>query len=123
MPVFTRLRDGVLEVIVDGDFTTGELMRAGTKAIESNGLPKPVPVLLDMSGAAGLDAKPEDQLREAGAFFGELGASLGRFAVLGPPAAAMVMEEAAEAAGLQARPFGRKAEAVGWLRAGAQKQA
>lgn len=118
MPVFTRLRDGVLEVIVDGDFTSGELRRAGTRALESDGLPKPVPLLLDMSGAAGLDGKPEDELRETGAFFGDFGASLGRFAVLAPPAAALVMEEAAEKAGLDARPFGKRSDAVGWLTGG-----
>lgn len=115
MPVFTRLRDSVLEVIVDGDFTSGELRRAGTQALQADGLPKPVPLLLDMSGAAGLKGPREDELKQTGGFLHEVAASLGRVAVLAPPEAALFMEEAAEQAGLQARPFGTKADALGWL--------
>jgi len=118
MPVFTRLRDGVLEVIVDGDFTSGEFRRAGTTALESDGLTKPIPLLLDMSGAAGLRGPREDELRQTGVFLHEIVGSVGRVAVLAPPEAALFMEEAAEQAGLEARPFGTKADALGWLTGG-----
>lgn len=116
MPVFTRLRDGVLEVIVDGDYTSGELRRARASGLQSEDVPTPVPVLLDMSGAAGVDRKSEEELRETGELFGEHPESIARLGVLAPPAAAFVIEDAADAAGVETRPFGTRSEAMDWLR-------
>lgn len=70
MPVFTRNRDGVLVFTVDGDFTANEMRRVADRAFDEEGTPQVVPVLLDMSGAAGLPAKPPEELRAMGAIFG-----------------------------------------------------
>ena len=71
MPVFTRIRDGVLVVTVDGDYTPDELSRVGERAFASDDVSIPVAVLLDMSGAAGVEKKSPDDLRRTGEFFGE----------------------------------------------------
>ena len=70
MPVFTRLRDGVLVLTVDGDYTSNELRRVAFGAFEASDTPNPVPVLLDMSGAAGLGQKSTEELQANGAIFG-----------------------------------------------------
>lgn len=70
MPVFTRFRDDVLVLTVDGDYTANELRRVTFQAFESEELPSLVPILLDMSGAAGVAGKSEEQMRAAGAIFG-----------------------------------------------------
>jgi hypothetical protein len=70
MPVFTRVRDGVVVLTVDGDYTANELRRVAFGAFESTDLPPSVPILLDMSGAAGLARLSPDELRASGAIFG-----------------------------------------------------
>ncbi len=70
MPVFTRLRDGVLELTVDGDFTANEVRRVAFKAFESDNTPKSIPILLDMSGAAGIAKMSTEEMEAAGAIFG-----------------------------------------------------
>ena len=70
MPVFTRVRDGVLTLTVDGDYTANELRRVAFGAFESDDTPNPVPILLDMSGAAGLENKSAQELQASGAIFG-----------------------------------------------------
>lgn len=70
MPVFSRFRDDVLVLTVDGDYTANELRRVAFSAFESGDVPSNVPILLDMSGAAGLGQKSEDELEASGAIFG-----------------------------------------------------
>jgi|SRR5688572_1431002 hypothetical protein len=70
MPVFSRMRDGVLVLTVDGDYTANELRRVGFSALESQGTPKRVPVLLDLSGAVGLARKSAADIAATGAIFG-----------------------------------------------------
>lgn len=70
MPVFTRVRDGVLVLTVDGDYTANELRRVAFKAFEADDTPPTVPILLDMSGAAGLATKSAEELQASGAIFG-----------------------------------------------------
>jgi hypothetical protein len=70
MPVFTRFRDDVLILTVDGDYTANELRRIAFGAFESAEVPKLVPILLDMSGAAGVTAKTQEEMGAAGAIFG-----------------------------------------------------
>lgn len=70
MPVFSRVRDGVLVLTVDGDYTANELRRVAFGAFEAEETPRRVPVLLDMSGAAGLPDKSADELQASGAIFG-----------------------------------------------------
>lgn len=54
----------------------------------SDDVPNPVAVLLDLSGAAGLEKKSPDDLRLVGEFFGERQDILTRVAVLTPSDAA-----------------------------------
>jgi hypothetical protein len=70
MPVFSRLRDGALVLTVDGDFTANEIRRVAFGAFEADETPPSIPVLLDMSGAAGVATKTEEELRAVGAIFG-----------------------------------------------------
>ncbi|MGY8779482.1 MAG: hypothetical protein ACKVIN_15365 [Longimicrobiales bacterium] len=70
MPVFTRLRDGVLVLTVDGDFTANEVRRVALAAFEAEDTPSSVPVLLDMSGAAGITSKSAEEMQATGAIFG-----------------------------------------------------
>jgi hypothetical protein len=70
MPVFSRVRDGVLVLTVDGDYTANELRRVGFGAFEAGGTPKRVPVLFDLSGAAGLAKKSQQDIAATGAIFG-----------------------------------------------------
>lgn len=70
MPVFSRLRDGALVLTVDGDFTANEIRRVAFGAFEADDTPPSVPVLLDMSGAAGIATKSEVEMQAVGAIFG-----------------------------------------------------
>lgn len=70
MPVFTRVRDGVIVLTVDGDYTANELRRVAFGAFESSDTRSSMPILLDMSGAAGLARMSTDELRASGAIFG-----------------------------------------------------
>ena len=70
MPVFTRVRDGVLVLTVDGDYTSNELRRVAFGAFEAEDTPNPAPVLFDLSGAAGLGEKSTEDLQASGAIFG-----------------------------------------------------
>jgi hypothetical protein len=70
MPVFTRVKDDVLVLTVDGDYTANEIRRVAFGAFESNEIPQSVPILLDMSGAAGLANKSAAEHQATGAIFG-----------------------------------------------------
>ena len=122
MPVFTRMRDGVLVLTVDGDYTPGELSRAGERGLASDEVPSPVAVLLDMSGAAGLEKKSPDDLRLTGEFFEERREAMTRVAVLTPSDAAYDLLDSggtfAGATGIPSRPFRDRAQAVEWLSGG-----
>ena len=85
MPVFSRVRDGVLVLTVDGDYTANELRRVGFGAFEAQGTPKRVPVLLDLSGAAGLVKKSPAEIAGTGAIFGAYRDRLTGIAVVASP--------------------------------------
>ena len=85
MPVFSRVRDGVLVLTVDGDYTANELRRVGFGAFESGSTPKRVPVLFDLSGAAGLAKKSQQDIAATGAIFGAYRDRLTGIAVVAPP--------------------------------------
>jgi len=118
MPVFTRRKDDVLVLTADGDYTPGELARIGARAFGDPDQPPKGPVVLDLSGAAGLEAKSGESLAAEGAALaahrdritrlavvvaGRLG---GLFAPDGPFALAVGVE-------VQAWPSHR--DAIAWL--------
>ena len=116
MPVFTRLCDGVFVVVVDGDFTSGEVRRAGERGLGADDVPDQVPVLLDLSGAAGIHAKSDDDLRAVGEFFGEREETTTRVAVLAPSDDASELMDSwgafAEALGSGTQAFQTRDEAM-----------
>lgn len=118
MPVFTRFRDDVLVLTVDGDFTPNELRRVAFGAFESDEVPGTVPILLDMSGAAGVAKKTETELRATGAIFG---AYRDRISGLGVVASADVHAlfkpgaHFGSEAGIPVQPCNSHAEARDWL--------
>lgn len=118
MPVFTRMKDGLLVLTVDGDFTANELRRVAFGAFEDAGTPRKVPILLDMSGAAGLSGKSTDELRATGSIFGAYRDRISGLAVV---AAAEVHGhfadegDFAQEAGMATRACNSHAEAREWL--------
>ncbi len=122
MPVFTRVRNGVLVVTVDGDYTSGELHRAGARGLDADDVQHPVPVLLDLSGAAGFEKKPSAELQATREFFVERQEQMTRVGALASSDIAFRIMERwcffATTAGLEARPFRNRAEALEWLSPG-----
>jgi hypothetical protein len=119
MPVFTRFQDGVLVLTVDGDFTANELRRVAFGALESEETPREVPVLLDMSGAAGIATKEDDEIQAMGAIFGAYRDRLRGLAVV----VSVDVEDRfadggdfAREAGVPLRAWHSHVEARGWLR-------
>jgi len=113
------MRDEVLVVTVDGDYTPGELSRAGERGLVSDEVPSPVAVLLDMSGAAGLEKKSPDDLKLTGEFFAEQKERMTRVAVLTPSDVAYDLLDSggafATSTGIPSRPFRDRAQAIEWL--------
>jgi len=119
MPVFSRLRDGVLTLTVDGDYTANELRRVGFSAFEADNAPTKVPVLLDLSGAAGLSNKSPTELADTGAFFGAYRDRLTGLAVVAAPAVASLFDaqsDFASEAGVAVEVCGSHADANAWLK-------
>ena len=118
MPVSSRVRDGVLVLTVDGDYTANELRRVGFSAFEAETTPKRVPVLLDLSGAAGLANKSMADVAATGAIFGAYRDRLIGIAVVAAPTVFNLFDDksvfAAEA-GVRVHACASHAEARAWL--------
>lgn len=120
MPVHHDWDTDCLRVAVDGDFTVGELERVVRGALAGAADGRSVTgILLDLTGAASLAGKPDEDLRRAAAFFASLDPDYRRVAVLTTGdlvddmmrlGTAFVAQE-----GLKAAPFRDRAEARNWL--------
>lgn len=118
MPVFSRLRDGVLVLTVDGDYTVNEIRRVGFGALEAEGAPHRAPVLLDLSGAAGLAKKSAADLAATGAIFGAYRDRLTGLAVVVASTLFNLFEpqgDFAREAGVRVKACASHAEARQWL--------
>lgn len=118
MPVFSRVRDGVLVLTVDGDYTANELRRVGFGAFEAEHTPMRVPVLLDVSGAAGLGSKSPADLAATGAIFGAYRDRLTGIAVVAAPDVAALFDaqsDFAHEAGVRVQACQSHAAARDWL--------
>lgn len=118
MPVFSRVRDGYLVLTVDGDYTANELRRVGFGAFEAEQTPKRVPVVLDLSGAAGLGKKTPAELAATGAIFGAYRDRLTGIAVVAAPDVAVLFGEKsdfANEAGVRVQACQSHADARTWL--------
>lgn len=118
MPVFSRFRDGVLTLTVDGDYTANELRRIGFSAFEADDSPTKLPVLLDLSGAAGLANKSPAELAATGAFFGAYRDRLTGLAVVASPGLASLFDaqsDFASEAGVAVEVCASHADAKAWL--------
>ena len=118
MPVFSRVRDGVLVLTVDGDYTANELRRVGFGAFEAESTPKQVPVLLDLSGAAGLASKSMADVAATGAIFGAYRDRLTGIAVVAAPNVFNLFDDEsvfAGEAGVRVHACQSHADARDWL--------
>ena len=118
MPVFSRVRDDVLVLTVDGDYTANELRRVGFTAFEAEEAPTRVPVLLDLSGAAGLGNKSPADLASTGAIFGAYQDRLTGIAVVAAPEISSLFDaqsDFASEAGVRVQVFPSHADAKEWL--------
>jgi len=121
MPVFSRVRDGVLVLTVDGDYTANELRRIGFAAFEAEDAPTKVPVVLDLSGAAGLANKSPVDLASTGAIFGAYRDRLTGIAVVASPELTSLFDEQsdfASEAGVRVAVCSSHADAQEWLQDG-----
>ena len=118
MPVFTRFREHVLVLTVDGDFTANELRRVAYGAFHADETPRVVPILLDMSGAAGVAAKSSEQLQAMGSIFGAYRDRIAGLAVVAPTATHDLFLSDGHfggEAGVSVHPCTSHAEARTWL--------
>jgi hypothetical protein len=108
----------VLVLTVDGDYTANELRRVGFTAFEADEAPTKVPVLLDLSGAAGLANKSPTELATTGAIFGAYRDRLTGIAVVAPPEIASLFNAQsafAGEAGVRVEVCASHAAARDWL--------
>jgi hypothetical protein len=118
MPVFARVRDGVLVLTVDGDYTANELRRVGLGAFEAEQTPQRVPVLLDLSGAVGMQKKSPAELAATGAIFGAYRDRLTGIAIVAAPDVASLFDgqsDFASEAGVRVGAYESHADARQWL--------
>lgn len=118
MPVFSRIRDGVLVLTVDGDYTANELRRVGFGAFEAGDAPKKIPVLFDLSGAAGLARKTSQDIAATGAIFGAYRDRLTGIAVVASADAHSLFDAKGvfgSEAGVRVKACQSHAEARDWL--------
>lgn len=120
MPVHPSVDGDVLVIAVDGDYTQGELHRVVSSALDDGETPAPARILLDLSGAASLGGRTDDELKATASFFAEKGPAVDRVAILvrGDILQDLMRMGTAFAvqAGLRASPFRDRGEAVEWLR-------
>jgi hypothetical protein len=118
MPVFSRVRDGILVLTVDGDYTANELRRVGLSAFEANSTPQRIPVLLDLSGAVGLARKSPADIADTGAIFAGYRDRLTGIAVVAAQDVLHLFDERsgfASATGVKVQACSSHADARGWL--------
>lgn len=118
MPVFSRVRDGVLVLTVDGDYTANELRRVGFGAFEAPDTPMRVPVILDVSGASGLANKSPTEMGATGAIFGAYRDRLTGIAVVASADVASLFDgqsDFATEASVRVRACQSHADAREWL--------
>lgn len=118
MPVFARVRDGVLVLTVDGDYTVNELRRIAFEGFEHEDTPNRVPVLLDLSGAAGIANKSPSDLAATGAIFGAYRDRLSGIAVVAAPDLFSLFDGQSDfgsEAGVRVQASHSHAEAREWL--------
>jgi hypothetical protein len=110
----------VLVIAVDGDYTQGELHRVVGSALDDEAAPSPARILLDLSGAASLGGRSDDELKATAAFFAARGPAVNRVAILvrGDILQDLMRMWTAFAVqeGLRASPFRDRGEAMDWLK-------
>jgi hypothetical protein len=118
MPVHPSTDGAVLVIAVDGDYTQGELHRVVGSALDDEAAP--ARILLDLSGAASLGGRSDDELKATAAFFADRGPAVDRVAILvrGDILQDLMRMGTAFAVqeGLRASPFRDRGEAMEWLR-------
>lgn len=121
MPVHHAHAGSVMVVAVDGDYTRDELHRVVETGLGDGRTSTPARILLDLSGAASLAGRSDEDLQATAAFFAEQGEALGRVAILvrGDILEDLMRMGTAFAAqeGIRASPFRDRDAAMAWLEA------
>lgn len=119
MPVHVQHEGGLLQVVLDGDFTTGEMRRVVGSGLGGAETGDPVALLVDCSGAAGLGRMDPEELDDMAAFLGARAARIRRVAFLAPGDPAYDLMHAvslrAGGHGVEASVFRTRGEADRWL--------
>jgi hypothetical protein len=121
VPVFWRVKDGILVITVDGDYTSEELRRVGEAALLDGDTPRPALVLLDLSGTSALQGRTPADLRGTAAHFANFGPELAAVALLAPDDLTFGLMRMAETfftineTPAAIRVFRTRPEAVSWL--------
>jgi hypothetical protein len=119
MPVHTRRDDGILRLVLDGDFTLEEVERVGTQGLEA-AEEEPLALLVDASGAVALDRRDPRELDDLTAFLGRQGSRVRAVAILAPGDPAYDLMHAValrvRGHGVAAAAFRTRAEAEAWVK-------
>lgn len=93
MPVHTQVRDRILRIVVDGDYTADEMSRVAGAALA--GASGRVAVLLDLSGAAAPRARSAEARADTMRFLTDHPGRVARLALVAPgELAARLVEDA-----------------------------
>lgn len=123
MPVHTQLREGILRIVVDGDYTPAELRRVGGGALdETTGR---VAIILDLSGAAGMRIRsPEERARTTG-FLSEHQDRISHLALVAPGDVAYglmrIVSVVHAGSGIRIEAFRSGLEARAWIEGEARR--
>ncbi|MEX2466514.1 MAG: hypothetical protein WD995_06360 [Gemmatimonadota bacterium] len=119
MPVFTRIKEDVLVLTADGDYTPGELARMSARAFDDHAAPPAALVLLDVSGAAGLESRSPEAMIAEGTALAAHRNRISKLAVVVSSRFNGLFDEGGafvQTVGVDVGAFPSHAEAMDWLR-------
>jgi hypothetical protein len=121
MAVRYQIRDGVLTLTLEGSYESRDVIRMFLEGIEDPACPRPVAVLLDVSGSTSLATRPAAEIKMVAEFLGPYAERIGgRVAVVAPTDVAFGLSRMgavhSEGVGIAARVFRDRDEALAWLK-------
>ena len=121
MAVEYSIQNAVLHLEMVGVYEPQDVIRAFLSALNDPTCPRPVALLVDVARSESLATRPVSEIRSVAEFLGPFAERIGgRCAVVAPKdvqfGLSQLGSQAAEAAGITARVFRNRHEAVDWLR-------